>query len=261
MENNSKGVLIYAFNTTFDYVSAAIFAAKQVKQYLNLPVTLVTDSPIDSNVFDKIIILTDKETSDRMYRTHTGELINIEWLNKNRVSAYDVSPYDKTLLIDADYFMFNSSLRPMFETDIEFACFNEINDVTGNEKNLIRISQTSIPMQWATVVYFTKCEFAKSVFNFMSHIKNNWDYYSLLYRFRSGTYRNDFSLSVAVQSLSGYTTKIATLPGKLQTMFSTVDIVKVENNEVVFSHGSDINKIKDTNIHCMNKLSLEKFYG
>jgi hypothetical protein len=257
---NSKGVLIYAFNTNFDYVAAARFAAGQVKKFLNLPVTLVTDSAVDDECFDTVIVLSSRETSSRGYRSHTGEIVEMEWLNRNRVTAYELSPYEKTLLIDADYFMFNDSLRCMFETDIEFACYDKIVDVTGAESEVVRLAATSIPMQWATVVYFKKSEFAESVFSYMNLIKQNWDYYSMLYRFRSGSYRNDFSLSVAVQALSGYTTKIATLPGKLHTIFSSIEIHKVTGSAIVYKWHDNYSKIVGTNIHCMNKESLHKFY-
>lgn len=258
--HNSKGVLIYAFNTNFDYVSAATFAAKQVKKHLNLPVTVITDTEIESEHFD-VIVLKSAETSSRIYRSHTGELLEVEWRNKNRVTAYDLSPYDKTLLIDADFFMYNSSLRSIFETDVEFACYDKITDVTGSEASTVRLGVTAPPMLWATVVYFKKSHMAESIFSFMNVIKENWDYYSLLYRFRSGSYRNDFSLSIAAQTLSGFTTKITTLPGTLHTMFSNVEVVKVTGDEVVYMwDNTNASKIVGTNIHCMNKLSLDKFY-
>jgi hypothetical protein len=254
-------VLIYAFNTNFDYVSAATFAAKQVKKYLNLPVTVITDAVIESEYFD-VIVLKKTETSTRVYRSHTGELLELEWLNKNRVSAYELSPYDRTLLIDADFFMFNSALRPIFDTDIDMACYDKINDVTGGEVDLIRLGVTSPPMLWATVLYFRKSPMAEAIFSFMATIKENWDYYSLLYRFPSGSYRNDFALSVAMQTLYGFTTKIPTLPGKLNTMFSNTEVIKVNGDEIVFTWGErKISKINSANIHCINKLSLDKFYG
>lgn len=257
----SKGVLIYAFNSNFDYIKSAEFAAKQVKKFLNLPVTLVTNTEVDSEYFDNVIIFEDATSTPRQYRTDDGQVLHTKWLNSNRTSAYNVSPYDQTLLIDADYFMFNDSLKCMFDTDSEFACFNKINDVTGEEKDLIRLSEISIPMQWATVIYFTKSDFANAVFDFMEIIKKNWDYYSLLYSFRSGTYRNDFALSIALQTLSGYSTQnFNKLPGKLHTLFSHVSVSRVSEGEVVFAWNNQLSKVVNTNLHCMNKLAVDKFY-
>jgi hypothetical protein len=115
-------------------------------------------------------------------------------------------------------------------------------------------------MQWATVIYFAKCDFAKAVFAFMERIKNNWEYYALLYSFRSGSYRNDFSLSIALQALSGYTTKVQTLPGKLHTIFTNVNVVRVgSDGEVVLKYASSIQKVINTSVHCMNKLTYKEF--
>jgi len=262
MQAMSKGVLIYAFNSTFNYVKSAEFAAKQVKKFLNLPVTLVTNEQMENENFDSIIILNDTTSTPRDYRSDTNEVTTIKWLNGNRTSAYDISPYDQTLLIDADYFMFNSSLSIMFDTDAEFACFDKINDLTGEEKDLIRLGETSIPMQWATVIYFTKSRYANAVFDFMNTIKKNWEYYSLLYGFRSSTYRNDFALSIALQTLSGYSTlNFNKLPGKLHTLFSHVSVLRVNESEVIFAWQNQLSKVINTNVHCMNKLAVEKFYA
>ena len=57
----SKGVVLIANNNgTVDYVKQAIYCAGRIKKYLNLPVTLITDSEdyvskIAHDVFDKVI--------------------------------------------------------------------------------------------------------------------------------------------------------------------------------------------------------------
>jgi hypothetical protein len=260
MRPNSKGVLIYAFNSNFDYVRSAKFAAKQVKKFLNLPVTLVTDENIDG--FDSIIKIDKGKCSIRSYRTSDGKTESLEWFNQNRTSAFELSPYDQTLLIDADYFMFNDSLKVMFDTNSEFACFKEINDVSNIVSEKSRLSQISIPMQWATVIYFTKCNFSKSVFEFIEIIKNNCNYYSLLYGFNNATYRNDFALSIALQALSGYSTNnYNQLPGKLHTILSFIDIIEVKENNIVYFWNNELSRIINTNVHCINKKALEKFYA
>ena len=257
----SNGVLIFAYNSTFDYVAAAKFAAKQVKAHLGLPVTLVTDEELSDPVFDCVIVKPKVEHTPRFYRNADDIVTEVQWFNKNRASAYELSPYDNTLLIDADYFMFNDSLRHIFDTQTEFACFAEINDVAVEVTQQARLSECSIPMQWATVVYFTKSEFAKSVFDFMEIIRDNWEYYSLLYNFRSTTYRNDYALSIALQALSGYSTSaFNTLPGKLHTIFTHVHVPKVTPTYVVVAHNGSTIKISNTNLHVMNKQAMEKFY-
>lgn len=258
----TKGILIFAINSTFDYLSAAEFAAKQAKKYLHLPVTLVTNAPVTSTVFDTVITITDDSSTTRNVITSTGTSTT-QWFNESRIRAYDLSPYDQTLLIDADFFMFNNSLAPIFDTDSEIACYNEINDVTSTYPSQIRLNEISIPMQWATVLYFKKCPLSKAVFDFMQLIKSEWKYYSILYHFRNHNFRNDFALSIALQVLTGYSTSnFNRLPGKLHSIFSDVDVISVnDNTEVVYAWNQQVNKITGTNIHCMNKTAMEKFYA
>ena len=261
MQAKSSGVVIYAINSTFDYVSAARFAAKQVKKFLNLPVTLISNSHVEG--FDSVIHIEDNNNSVRQYRLSDTEIIEINWFNQSRTLAYNLSPYDKTLLIDADYFMFNDSLKIIFDTDSEFACFNDVNDISSLTDTKFRLSTASIPMQWATVIYFTKCDLAKSIFDFMEIIKNNWEYYSSLYNFNSKKYRNDFSLSIALQALTGYSThNFNKLPGKLHTIFPMVSIksVNTTTGEIVHFYKNELSKLINTNIHCINKQALTQFY-
>lgn len=258
----SKGVVIYAYNSTFDYISAASFAAKQVKKFLDIPVTLITDIDPKLDIFDTVIIKEVEQSGTRSIITSNAEQIKFEWKNRNRASVYDLSPYDQTLLIDADYFIFNDSLKCLFDSDLEFSCSEDIVDVSILRDTQTRVSSASMKMCWATVVYFTKCEFSKTVFEFMELIRDNWSYYSLLYNFRSDLFRNDYALSISLHLLSGFDNQHYTrLPIKLHTMFTTVPIIEVRGSEVVFATHNGISKIKDTNLHVMNKLDLEKFYA
>lgn len=255
------GIVIFAYNSTFDYVRIAEVAAKQAKKFLNLPVTLITNVDVKSSYFDNVIKRElDGVSSSRAFLQPTGDVIQSAWHNSNRVSVYDLSPYDKTLLIDADYFMFNDTLKHMFSTNSEFACFKEINDLTDQNHMDFRLCEISIPMYWATVIYFTKNNFAKSVFAFMQYIRDNWEYYANLYNFDDSMYRNDFSLSIAVQSLSGYNINNCDgLPGKLHTLFTDVAIISNDRNKIMFEKKEKRYFISNTNVHVLNKESYIHF--
>lgn len=258
----SSGVVIFAINSSFDYVKSAEAAAMRVKKYLNLPITLVTNEQVSSPWFDNVVQIEKTAGTVRHYKTVSGDISPVQWFNESRTMAYQLSPYDKTLLIDADYFMFNDSLLQMFDSVVDFACWSNINDVASESTTQVRVSELSIPMQWATVIYFTKSKLAESIFSFMEIVKQNWEYYSMLYSFRSHNFRNDYALSIALQALSGYSTKnFNRLPGKLHTMFTDIEVTSVTDDTVVYSKYGSINKIVNTNIHCMNKHAMEKFYA
>ena len=54
----TQGVLLFAQNNNeIDYVRIAVFAAERIKQYLNMPVSIVTNMIIDHSIFDQIISL------------------------------------------------------------------------------------------------------------------------------------------------------------------------------------------------------------
>ena len=50
-----------------------------------------------------IVKLDPIQKNFRTFRYDDGELEGTEWNNIGRYSAYDLSPYDETLLIDSDY--------------------------------------------------------------------------------------------------------------------------------------------------------------
>lgn len=262
----SKGVLIFAYNSKIDYLRIATVAAKLAKKHLGLPVTLVTNdvSSVDP-VFDQVIY---KDTTgpqyERMFKfTHSKE--KTVWHNQNRSSAYDLSPYDKTLLIDADYLMFNDSLAKLFDTNLEFACFDEVYDLTGDHmlQQSAVVGRPGVKMQWATVVYFSKTEFAQGVFEFMSLIKQHYSYYSALYDFSLELFRNDYTLSIALQTLSGYKeNNFNKIPGRLMTANTGTEIIDVRpNGEVVFAwytkdQKRNVTKVRNANVHIMNKVTI-----
>ena len=221
---NSKGICLFAYNSTFNYVKIANIAAALSKKFIGHPVTLITNKSsmidVDTSAIDDIIEFDSTESNQRVFRTtHDGNTKTIEWKNLTRANIYELSPYDQTLLIDCDYLIFNDNLSKLFDTNIEFTCHRDVYDVTG--MNIFnkdrRLNMYSIPMLWATVIYFRKTEFSKSVFDMMHMIKDNYEYYSLLYGFQQNPFRNDFALSIAYHSLSGYGL-INTLPYKLTSL-------------------------------------------
>jgi hypothetical protein len=262
----SKGILIFAYNSKINYVEIATIAARLAKKHLDLPVSIVTNSvDVDYETFDRVIFQEiEGEVYQRSFK-YSSSSERMPWHNQNRSSAYELSPYDQTLLIDADYLMFNDSLGHLFDTDLEFACFDDVHDLSGRMglKAEAHVGRPGIPMQWATVVYFIKCPLAKAVFDYMQNIKEHYAYYSAVYNFEPTLFRNDFTLSIALQVLTGYAVKnFSAIPGTLITANTGVDIVDVrDNGEIVFSwNGPDgrmsVSKIKNTNVHIMNKRSI-----
>ena len=262
----SKGVLIFAYNSKLDYVSIATVAAKLVRKHLGLPVTLVTNIPVTDAVFDQVIIQETTGTAyDRVFNFSSGKE-RVQWHNQNRSNAYDLSPYDQTLLLDADYLVFDQSLRRLFNTNLEFACYDSVSDISGQQdlQRGARVGNPGIPMQWATVVYFTKSVLAASIFGFMQAIKKDYLYYAGAFNFGAELFRNDYTLSIALQALTGYnTSNFTAIPGTLSTSNTMMEIREARpNGEIVFvwqynwREKPQLTKITNTSVHVMNKKSI-----
>jgi len=125
----SKGVLLFAHNNdTVDYVQQAVFCAKRVKRFLNLPVTLVTDKqsvasfPFDINKYIENIVYQEVENQHnfRTFRSSTDS-VRDKWFNTNRFLAYELSPYEQTLVLDTDVVLCNNNLLQLFNSNKQFS--------------------------------------------------------------------------------------------------------------------------------------------
>ena len=104
----NRGVLLFAQNNAeIDYVKLATFSARQIKKFLDVPVSIVTDSldaVTDPEVFDKIILIDAQlEQNSRFFYDGSDKHSKLVWKNGARSNCYNLTPYDETLVIDVDY--------------------------------------------------------------------------------------------------------------------------------------------------------------
>ncbi len=250
----SKGIVIFAFDSSMQpYTKIAAVAAQLAKIALGLPVTLITniENVANSAVFDCVLVLDDVKGQSRLI-TQDNSFSKLEWKNQNRVDAYSLSPYEQTLLIDADYFIFSQHLLTMFDSNLDFAVYTDAVDITGmSQITSIRLNNISIPMSWATVVYFRKSKVASAVFDMMETVRDQYHYYAAMYGFNESQYRNDYALSIALHALHGYSPKINSIPGKLQTV--THSNIWVIEDSVMFLTSGGVSRTSNVDLHIMNK--------
>lgn len=273
----NKGALLIARNNgELDYVKQAVFLAKRIKKYLDIPTSIITDSPdylknsFDENTFDEIIDI-PYETSKNMRAYHDGTLFykSAQFKNNVRNLAYDLTPYDETLLLDTDYIISNNLLKSCFTSQNDFMIYTKNEDVAKvrDEREFDHISDYSIDFYWATVVFFRKTSTNKIFFDLVSHIQDNWKHYVKVYQLESPLYRNDFSFSIAIHIMNGFQKGdfAQELPGK---HFFTTDkdiLWKIDEDSLTFliekkNYLGEYTSLKTTgmNIHVMNKFSLER---
>jgi hypothetical protein len=216
----TRGILIYAHNNrTVDYALMAIISGGLAKKQLMVPASLVTDqSTVDwlaesnmldtaSAVFENIIVV-DRPQTDNQRRLHDGESnMVVPFINSNRGSAWDLTPYDRTLLIDSDFLIFSNRLSEYWNVDADVLIGESINDIYGQERlgyNDVYISEVGVKLYWATTVMFSKTSDAKLLFDTVNFVKDHYQYYADIFRFDSRQFRNDIAFSVAKHILNGF---------------------------------------------------------
>jgi hypothetical protein len=275
----NRGVLIIAHNSrSVDYARTAIISAGLAKKHLQVPVSLVTDTSTvnwmkeseiysdATSVFEHIIEIDRPELTN--YRIlHDGELLDtVPFINSTRSSAYDLTPYDRTLLIDSDFLIMSPQLNAYWDTDDSVLVADSMSDIEGSRIGVLDkwISETGVHLYWATTVMFTKNEESKTFFQLVEFIKENYNYYADLYRFNSTQYRNDISFSIALHILNGFEKNTITLPpiltvqGKdsLKLIGADGSLKLLINNQENFY----LTSVANRDVHIMNKQSLIRNY-
>ena len=274
----TQGILIYAHNTrAVDYSLLAVISAGLAKKHLSMPASLVTDASTvswmkQSHIFDiantvfENIFTVDRPITDNQRRLHDGETSGtVPFINVNRDTAWSLTPYDRTLLIDSDFLIFSNVLNNYWHVDCDLLIGKSINDVNGQDrmKYLDRhISDTGVKLYWATTVMFTKNQNTRLFFDTVTHVKENYRHYADVFRFDHRQFRNDIAFSVSKHILDGYTeSDIGTLPPILSALDRDI-LYNVNDQRLTFliDHRLDSNycatSISGVDIHIMNKQSI-----
>jgi hypothetical protein len=224
----SKGVLIFAYNNeTVDYLSMARWSARNINRHLGIPTAIVTNETFEPLEFEQCIQVESPTTTQKRYfRDHKAAGI---WYNTNRVSAYELSPWEHTLLLDSDYVVASDQLKVLFDIDQDFLAHRWAYDITGNlpfDGNR-SFGTYQMPMMWATVVAFRRSKKAQLIFDSMEMIRNNWNHYLQLYQIDEQTYRNDYALSIAMNIVNGHTLSDPVIPWRLTTVTPETKLTQV----------------------------------
>jgi hypothetical protein len=250
------GCIIFAYDGDVLYGPQAVLAAKLVIKHLGIPVSLVTDSQTLTNIkepalFENIFIQEIETTNNT--RVLDGNVV--VWKNLNRSSAYDISPYDRTLVIDSDFLVLSDRLKTYLDSDRDFMICPNMKDLhptrTGSK---VVLHPASIPTVWATNIIFNKTAEVESIFKLVDYIRDNWKYYGALYKFNTKRFRNDYAFAIACHTIGdgAYTA----LPEPV--WFNDKDIlVRVDSKSFTFlTEDSMLFKSSGQDIHMMNKYDL-----
>lgn len=281
----SRGIVLFGINNArINYVKLAIIAAGFIRNNMpGIPICLITDKKSQDEseslvkYFDKIIILPEEDQlfeNNRTYRDTQYYHMTDSFKNETRSKVYDLSPYEETLLLDTDYLMcsdiLNSVWGSTYDVMINKTAINLLHDPLEGDED--RLNKFGIKMYWATAIYFKKCEKAEELFNLVEHIKQNWQFYKLVYDFPGSLFRNDFAFSIAIHMLNGFEETSEIFPSlpdsSIFTSLDTDQFYKLKSPSELLMFVNDkkdtwkyyISNIKGINVHCMNKISLLNNY-
>lgn len=274
----SKGVVLFASNNSMtNYLKQADWLAQRIHKYLDLPTTLITDDDVQSKFpeyvksFDQIINVDSLKSVHANRRYHDGSISNrvLPFNNGNRALAYELSPYDETLVMDTDYIISNDLLNACFEQNQDFLIYDaatHLGNYTDNAE-FKNISDTSVKFYWATVFFFRKTATNKIFFDLIKHIQENYLHYRSVYQFKSNVFRNDFAFSIAIHIMNGYQAGnfAGKLPGKHYYIIDRDVLIESKEDRFVALVEKPnrlgeytLTKICGSNLHVMNKFSLER---
>jgi len=214
----TTGALLFAFNNEHtDYIRLAAWNASNIRRHLGIPVAVITDCPdhqLISTHFDSVVVAAPESGGTRHFVDYNQA---VTWYNAGRVDAYDLSPWDQTLLLDADYVVASDALKSVLTSHQELLAHQSAVDAVGGNdfSGLNYFGEFKMPMWWATVVMFRRSTAVKMIFDSMRMIRANWLHYCRLYKTGNSVYRNDHALSIALGIVNGHTLAYPEIPWQL----------------------------------------------
>ena len=269
-----QGILIFAHNNgDLDYVLMAAISGKLANKHLKKPVTLVTDNDSLSStsyngelsdIFEYIILVDRPDVNNVRHLRDGTDSSMMPFINSNRATAWYLTPYDRTLLIDTDFLIFSDHLNNYWGVD-DLLINSSINDISTTDRlgyTDYYVSETSVPLLWATTVMFTKNKESKLFFDLVTYVGENYQSYRDLYRFDSKLYRNDISFTIAYHILHGHNIdNVRLLPPVLTAVDKDILCDVSDAGKLTLLISSIDSKftattINNIDIHIMNKKSI-----
>jgi len=260
----SQGVLLFAHSSEqVNYGVLACWMASRVKKHLQKPVAVVMDqytydgllqsSIVPKKYFDHIII---NEVGDLQFRRLGDEMI--PFTNFDRTDAYDLSPFDETLVLDIDIVLQSNRLNCVWNSDYDLLLSNDSFDIFDREHSEFQhLKEHGIKFKWATEFYFKKSPMAENFFNLCKTAKEDYNWKSVLYGFSNWPIRNDFLWSIASHEGN---INIPVIPRKLRYSIDRDEVVEMRENEIIIGtqtdRGPKVLNVAGQDIHVMNKYEL-----
>ena len=244
VSEKSRGIVAFAINTAdTDYASIATQTIKLASQTLGLPYTIITeDHMADMNWHN--------------YRNDVDLGRSVEWKNFGRNLAYELSPYEETLVIDAYYVVLDPCLLRIFDTSWDYLLQRQARSLNDEPVPTV-MGNHSLPYVWATTFAFRKTPRAQLFFDLIKRIQANYHYYRELFNIESRSYRNDYAFAMADIIINGFSVSNNSIPGPMLNILQPVESMAVQNNQIIIKDRQTAYVIPRMNMHVMGKAYLQ----
>jgi hypothetical protein len=265
----SQGFLLFAHNNSgINYGKMALWQAGRIQKYLAKPVSLVTDAKTLNFLkthypqqlqdwIDRVIVNENTGLQTKRYIDS-----NLEFHNLDRVSAFDLTPYDETIVIDTDILIQSNRFNKIWNyTNDLVVCKHSSNLYGETTREFQWVSDKGLEFFWATAVYFKKTEDTELFFNYCKYVKENYQWFRYVHELQSGPIRNDFVWSIAIHNLGGAANSnwVSKFPWNLLHSENDDSIIKIEKDSAVFLTPNGLCRISNQDIHILNKFNLMEY--
>lgn len=181
----TKGIVLIAQNSEYNYVEQACALAMSIRATNDTKVCLLTNDTVPSRYVDLFDVIKEIPWED--------DSANMEWKVANRWKLYHASPYDETIVMDTDMLVLqNLDSWWNFLSNYEVFYTSKVYTYRGDEVNDTYYRKTyianNLPNVYAGFHYFKKCDFAKEFYTMLELVMNNWQ---LFYgKYASKEYQN-----------------------------------------------------------------------
>lgn len=232
----------------------------------------ITDNDLIDYAFDIVIYndVIDGNSSIRVFKDTRYTEFKDRYQNINRINAYNITPFEQTMVLDTDYLMLDSTMDLVWDCDEDFLC-NRKTITLDHEKNSFgfnnRFNEMSIPLYWATAMYFRKSDRSQSIFELINFIKENYEYYGYLYSYQPcGYFRNDFALSMAIHIIDNCMEYGSVKPLPVNHILVSLDFDEIhafKNGKFHITSEPEQGSFKlhkvVNNVHIMNKRAILRY--
>ena len=159
--------------------------------YLDMAIALAESINKTQTTVNNISIVVDCETKehpavDKFIVLNNDISGSAEWKIHNRAFFYELSPYDETVILDADMlFLEDVSHWWNYMSKFEMLCTSKVKTyrnqpVVDNPYRKVFVGN-QLPNVYSAFTYFKKTELTKAVFNLVINIITYWDEWTLRY--------------------------------------------------------------------------------